>query len=181
MLYSLPTPADRALSRANATAVAEILGGRVKRRLGIRLGEPDAPYEMRSNFGEFWFGAAFSDQTYLVTANHKKPFQRPAPFVVSLVRPNRLVLASNPLENLSKELRVPVFVSDVGDAHEARAALLASDIRPILDRIEWAMTMSMLLSDVQLRAQASVSTPAICAEQIVAMGELIEKVSRRYS
>jgi hypothetical protein len=181
MLHSVPTPADRAVSRANATAVAEILGGRVKRRSGIRLGEPDAPYEIRNNFGDFWFGAAFSDQAYLVTANHKKPFQRPAPFVVSLVRPDRVIAASIPLENLSKELRVSVSVSDVSTAHEARTALLASDIRRVLKRIDWAMTVSMLVSDVQLRALASFSTPATCAQQISAMRELIDRVARRYS
>lgn len=181
MLHSLRRLADRAVARANAEAVASILGGTVKCRPGIRLGEPDSPFELRRNFGEFWFGVAFSDQSFLVSANHKKPFQRPTLFVVSLFRPDNILGARIPLRNLSAELGIPVFIADVDSAQAVSSTLLAADVRPMLMRINREQTSSVLLSDVQLRALANFTTAAACAEQSLAFKEITERVSAQHT
>jgi hypothetical protein len=181
MLHSQPRLADRAVARANADAVATLLGGTVKRRPGIRLGESDSPFELRRNFGEFWFGVAFSDQNFLVSANHKKPFQRPTAFVVSLFRPDNMLGARIPLQNLSAELGIPVFIADVASAQAARSTLLAADVRPVLIRINREQTRSVVLSDVQLRALTDFTTAAACAEQSLAFKEIIERVNAQHT
>jgi hypothetical protein len=173
MLHRVPDIADRAVARKNAVAVATLIGARVASRRQIVLGEPNCPYELRWNTEPFWFGVQISDSAYVVRGNHKRRFESALALYVSLKTPNQAMGTRLPLEPLSRELGVSVFVAEARQGPFAAAALRSGECRAILSRVRFNSIRSLFLSPVQIHGISDLVTPEECSEQVTVLRELL--------
>jgi hypothetical protein len=154
-------------------AVGALIESRVVAYRRIHVGEPDCPYQLRWNHASFWFGIRVSDSAFVVEGNHRRPFESAVPYFASLKKPSDAMITRIPLESLSKDLGVSVFVSDPAHGPLVTSALRAPECRALLLRIDVAAVRSMFVSPVQIRAIADFETPQKCAEQIMVCRELM--------
>jgi hypothetical protein len=173
MLHPVPNLADRTVARKNAAAVATLIGARVASRRQTVMGEPHCPYELRWNTEPFWFGVQISDSAYVVRGNHKRRFESDLAFYASLKSPYQPMLTRLPLEPLSSELGVPVFVAEARHGPPAAAALRSAGCSAILSRVRFDPIRSLFLSPVQIYGVSDLVTPEECSEQVALLRALL--------
>jgi hypothetical protein len=173
MLYRVPMSVDRAVARDNAVAVGALIGARATSSRRTVVGEPVCPYELRWNADPFWFGVRISESAYVVQGNHKKRFEPNVAFYASLKGPNPAMLTRLPLESLSKELGVAVFVAEPKYGSPTADALRSAQCSGILRRLLFAPVRSLFLSPVQIYGISDFVTPQQCAEQATLLRSLL--------
>ena len=178
MLYRVPNPANRTVARKNAVAIAKLIGARVASRRQTVLGEPHCPYSLRWNTEPFWFGVHISDSAYVVRGNHKRPFESDSAFYASFKSPYRPMITCLPLEPLSTELGVSVFVAEARHGPPAAAALRSTECSAILSRIRFAPVRFLCLSPVQIYGVSDLVTIEECSEQVTLFRELLLALCR---
>lgn len=174
MLYALPQPTDRALSREVASAVAACLGSKVVSDRGIVLGEPQCHYAVRLNTERFWFGARFSPSHYVTRGTHKLIGKWALPFHASLKLPNESMLTQIPLQRASAVLGIQVFVSEISHGPIASDALCFSRVRDRLARLDFSSIQSVFISPFQLHLVGKIHSASHAAGQILAQRDLLE-------
>jgi hypothetical protein len=174
VLYALPQPTDRALSREAAKTVAGVLGSKVASDRQIVIGEPQCHYAVRLNTKHFWFGARFAPSSYVTQGTHKRIGSLMPPFVASLKAPNEAMLTEIVLPRASSELKVPVFVSEVAYGPIASEALCSQGVRRQLEKLDFSSIQSVFISPIQLRVIGKFSVASHVAEQIRAQRNLLE-------
>jgi hypothetical protein len=178
MLNPLPSSADRAVARANATAVAALIGVPVRTQRRNALGEPDCPYKLRWNVDPFWFGVGVSDRAYVVQGNHQRPYSSAIALYASLKTPDGTMLTRLPLERLSKELGVSVFVNDAKYGASTAAAFRSDECNRIVRSLLFVPIRSLFVSPVQIYAISDFVTPEQCAQQVTLLRGLLLAVWR---
>lgn len=173
MLHSLPRAADRTAARKNAVHLGALLGARVVSRRQVSLEEPDCPYEVRWNVEPFWFGVRVSDASFVVQGNHKGRFESAIAFWASLKTSDQAMRTCVPLEPLSSEMGVSVFVAESRQGKAVAAALRSAECKSILSRIHFGSIRSLFLSPVQLYCVSSLQIPADWARQVTLLRELL--------
>ncbi len=178
MLNPLPSSADRAVARANAIAVGALIGARVASQRRNALGEPACPYKLRWNVDPFWFGVGISDRAYVVQGNHHRRFESELAFFASLKTPDRTMSTCLPLERLSRELGVSVFVRAPEYGPKTAAAFRSAECNRIVRRLRFDPIRSLFVSPSQMHAISDFVTPEQCAAQVTLLRELLLAVWR---
>jgi len=179
VLYALPQPTDRKLSRQAAEVVAGLLGSKVVSDRQIVIGEPQCHYAVRLNTEHFWFGARFSPSIYVTGGTHKRIGNAVVPFFASLKMPDRRMLADTLLPRASAELRIPVFVSEIGHGPIASEILCSAEVRERIGELDFQTIRTFLISPMQIRVIGQFSDASKAAIQIMVQRDLLESIYRR--
>ena len=177
MLYAIPQCADRDAARARANEVASLLGVKAKSDRQIVIGEPECHYGIRINTASLWFGVRFSDRQFVVKGTHKRAGEVPVPFHASLNKPYPVMLTRVPLEVVSKDLGIQVFVADPLVGPATSTALRAAPVRTVLAQMDFVATSLAFISPAQLYTLNGFTGAEQVAAQILLQRDLLEALS----